>query len=184
SFANTISWAPNGRAIYFDTGQRTEARQIARVDLMPRTPQFREDQFRDLFREEPARPAPTSPAPAAPAPAETASASAPASAVQIVFDDIRNRLSLLPTGLDTSYQRISPDGKTLLLISRAAGQQNLYTFSIDELSSEAPVARQLTSTAGGKSDADFTPDGKEVYFLEQGRISVITVENRQARRLA
>ena len=57
SFANTISWAPNGKAIYFDTGQRTEARQIARIDLLPRTPQFREDQFRDLFREEPLKPA-------------------------------------------------------------------------------------------------------------------------------
>lgn len=183
AFSNTISWAPGGKAVFFDTGQRTEARQIARVDLLPRTPQFREDQFRDLFREEPLRPSipastpkPTAPSDAAPTPTTNA--------VQISFDGIRNRLSLLPTGVDTGYQRISPDGKTLLLISRAAGQTNLYTFSIDELSNEPAVARQLTSTAGGKSDADFTPDGKEVFFLEQGRISVITVENRQSRRLA
>jgi C-terminal processing protease CtpA/Prc len=104
--------------------------------------------------------------------------------VQIVFDDIRQRLSLLPTGLDAGSQRISPDGKTLLLNGRAAGQQNLYTFSIDELSTEPPVARQLTSTPGGKSGAQFTPDGKEVYLLEQGRVSIVTVENRNSRRLA
>jgi tricorn protease len=185
AFSNTISWAPNGKALYFDTGQRTEARQIARVDLMPRTPQFREDQFRDLFREEPARPAPpTAPKPAPSEPPVTEAPASASTAVQIVFDDIRQRLSLLPTGLDAGSQRISPDGKTLLLNGRAAGQQNLYTFSIDELSNEPAVARQLTSTAGGKSNAQFTPDGKEVFMLEQGRITVVTLENRQTRRLA
>lgn len=187
AFSNTISWAPNGKALFFDTGQRTEARQIARIDLVPRTPQFREDQFRDLFREEPARPAPAiapKPAPAV-VPVPDAAPTAPAStAVQIVFEDIRQRLSLLPTGIDAGALRVSPDGKTLLLNGRAAGQQNLYTFSIDELATEPAVSRQLTSTPGGKSDAEFTPDGKEVYLLEQGRVSIVTVENRQSRRLA
>jgi tricorn protease len=184
AFSNTISWAANGKTLFFDTGQRTEARQIARIDLLPRTPQFREDQFRDLFREEPLRPAaPPVTAPKPPTPAETAPPPSP-STVQINFDDIRSRLSLLPAGVDTTFQRVSPDGKTLLLIGRAAGQQNLYTYSIDELSTEPAVARQLTSTAGAKADAEFTPDGKEVFFLEQGRISVITIDNRQSRRLA
>ena len=174
--------------MYFDTGQRTELRQIARIDLTPRTPQFREDQFRDLFREEPVRP----PRPADPPKDARAARGAGwrrarrrrATPVTVVFDDIRQRLSLLPTGIDAGSQRLSPDGKTLLIIGRAAGQQNLYTFSIDELAREPAVARQLTSTAGAKSDAEFTPDGKEVFFLEQGRITVITVENRKSRRLS
>jgi len=188
AFANTLSWSADGRALFFDTGQRTEMRQIARVDLTPRTPQFREDQFRDLFKEEPVKPAPPSaPAPAAapaPAPADTAATPKPAeSGTRIVFDDIRQRLSLLPVGIDAGAQRLSPDGKTLLVVGRAAGQQNLYTFSIDELSREPAVARQLTSTSGAKSDAEFTPDGKEVYLLEQGRITIVTVENRNTRRL-
>lgn len=189
SFANTISWSPDGKAIFFDTGMRTEARQVARLDLIPRTPQFREDQFRDLFREDPVRPAPpATPPKEVPAPDAAAAADAPPVAgtknVQIVFDDIRRRLALLPTGVDAGAQRISPDGKLLLLTARAAGQQNLYTFSIDELSREPAVARQLTSTPGGKSDAQFTPDGKEVFFLEQGRISAMTIESRQSRRIA
>jgi len=49
---NTISWSPDGTFLLFDTNQRTEPGQIARVDLIPRTPKFREDQFRDLFKEE------------------------------------------------------------------------------------------------------------------------------------
>ena len=186
SFANTISWSTDGKAVYFDTGQRTELRQIARIDLTPRTPQFREDQFRDLFREEPVRPPrPADPPRDAPEPAAAPAAATPdATTVRIEFDDIRQRLSLLSIGLDAGSQRLSPDGKTLLITGRAAGQQNLYTFSIDELSREPAVARQLTSTPGAKSDAAFAPDGKEVFLLEQGRITIVTVENRNSRRLA
>ena len=42
--------------------QRTEERQLARIDLVLRTPRFREDQFRDLFRVETRNPAQPSPA--------------------------------------------------------------------------------------------------------------------------
>jgi Tol biopolymer transport system component/C-terminal processing protease CtpA/Prc len=191
AFTGTVLWSRDGRTIYFDTTQRTEPRQIARIDLQPRTPRFREDQFRDLFREEPARPAPaTAPAPRETPPptpsADTPVPSAPtpaAPANAIVFEDIRRRLTFLPTGVDASLRQISPDGRTLLLAARAAGQQNLYTFSIDELATGPAVARQLTSTAGAKTDAQYAPDGREVFFLEQGRISIINVETRAARRL-
>jgi hypothetical protein len=135
AFAGTVAWSKDGKTLYFDTTQRTEPRQIARVDLQLRTPQFREDQFRDLFKEEPARPSsPGNPARGAAA-SDPAAADAPKSAetaMGITFDDIRRRLTLLPTGVDSTLQQISPDGKTLLLTARAAGQQNLYTFSIDE----------------------------------------------------
>ena len=46
------------------------------------------------------------------------------------------------------------------------------------------MARQLTSTAGAKTDAQFTPDSNEVFYLEQGRITVIPIETRQARAVA
>ncbi|MCI0366445.1 MAG: hypothetical protein L0219_21490, partial [Phycisphaerales bacterium] len=93
SFSATVSWSPEGTFLLFDTGQRTEPRQIARVDLIPRTPRFREDQFRDLFREEsprPSRPAeapqqqPAEPAADAKADATGISERKP---VEILFDD-------------------------------------------------------------------------------------------------
>ena len=49
--SNTVSWSPDGTFILFDTGQRSETAELARVDLIPRTPRFREDQFRELFKE-------------------------------------------------------------------------------------------------------------------------------------
>jgi tricorn protease len=189
----SVSWSPDGTFLLFDTGQRTEDFRVARVDLTPRTPRFREDLFRDLFKEEAPRPPARTPQETRPVNTEPPREPSVTSAtedqkspkpVEIAFDDIRRRLALLPLGVDVNDQIISPDGKTLLLIADAAGQQNLYTYALDELAKEPPVARQLTSTAGFKRSAQFTPDGKEVFYIEQGRINAVTLESRQTRALA
>ena len=176
--ANNLSWSPDGTYIIFNTNQRTEAGEAVRVDLILKTPRFREDRFRDLFKDEPPRP------PSGERRAEATPPPVPATPVEIVFDDIRRRLSILPVGVDVNAQTISPDGRSLLLTATAAGQQNLYVYSLDELSREPAVARQLTSTAGAKADAQFTSDSKEVFYLEQGRINLMPVETRQARQVA
>ncbi len=215
---NTVSWSPDGTFLLFDSGQRTESTQLARVDLIPRTPRFREDQFRDLFREEtprtiaptlrrqenitpPSTPTPTPEPSATPTPAPTpgttpaASPSPTPSATpgakdepkktkltEVVFEGIRRRLSLLPVGVDVFYQTISPDGKYVLMIAGAVNQTNLYLYPLDELSREPAVTRQLTSTQGFKSYAQFSPDSREVFYLEQGRIQIAPVDQRQPPR--
>ncbi|MCK8492197.1 DPP IV N-terminal domain-containing protein [Spirosoma sp. RP8] len=194
TFGGNVSWSPDGKYILFGTTQRTETAQIARVDLVPRSPKFREDQFRDLFNEEvpkTLKPAPTSPAIAkTPTRDTTALAlgdtakSGRGGATRIVFDDIRQRLSLLPVGVDVDAHSISKDGKTLLLVATVAGQQNLYTYSLDELGRDQSVARQLTSTPGSKSGVQFSPDGKEVFYLEQGRVQSIALDKREPKPLA
>ena len=201
--SNTVSWSPNGTYLLFDTGQRTETAQLARVDLQPRTPKFREDQFRDLFKEEtpknvtttlkqsdnhPAEQPTATPTPAridssktvdvGPAPKPTPKP------VEITFDQIRQRLSLLPVGIDLRYQTISPDGKWVLMIAGVANQVNLYIYPLDELSRDPFVSKQITSTAGFKNSAEFSPDGKEVYYLEQGHINIVNLDNRQVKPLA
>ena len=181
-FSNSVSWSPDGTYVLFDSGQRTESTQLARIDLVPRTPRFREDQFRELFREETPRNRPEQRPTETPAPSPVPSASPserpPAKPVQVVFDDIRRRLSFVPVGLDVSYQTISPDGKWVALIANAANQANLYLYSLDELSREPAVAKQLTSTSGNKSWAQFTPDNKEIFYIENGRIGIVNLEGR------
>ncbi|WP_460956670.1 S41 family peptidase [Spirosoma litoris] len=192
TFGGNLSWSPDGKYILFSTTQRTETAQIARIDLVPRSPKFREDQFRDLFNEEiPKTLKPTTPPSASKTAArdttarvDTTDKSGKGGATKIVFDDIRQRLSLLPVGVDVDAQSISKDGKTLLLTATAAGQQNLYTYSLDELGREQSVARQLTSTPGNKSNAQFSADGKEVFYLEQGRIQSIALDRREPRPLS
>ena len=60
--ASRIAWSPDGKYILFDTSQRAEDPVLARVDLVPHVPAFREDQFRDLFREQSTPGAPGMPA--------------------------------------------------------------------------------------------------------------------------
>ena len=189
TFGGNVNWSPDGKYMLFGTNQRTETAQIARVDLIPRSPKFREEQFRDLFNEDVPKnikPVTTPAAPEKQAPRDTAAVSSPKSksATTITFDGIRQRLSMLPVGVDVDQQSISKDGKTLLLVATVAGRQNLYTYSLDEAGAERPVARQLTTTPGTKSNAQFTADGKDVFYLEQGKIQSISLEKREPKPLA
>jgi tricorn protease len=194
--ADDVTWSPDGTYILYNTRQRTELGQVARVDLVPRTPRFREDQFRDLFKEE--APRTIAPSRQSDTPARQTDAASPVDAparqappagaapkavkpVEIVWQDIRRRLSLIPVGVDVGALSISPDGKWLLMTASAAGQANLYIYSLDELSRDPAVARQLTSTPGFKQDAQFSADSKEVYYLQQGRIEAVSVDSRVVR---
>ena len=59
--ASRIAWSPDGKYILFDTSQRSETPQLARVDLVPHVPAFREDQFTELFRQQSTPGAPETP---------------------------------------------------------------------------------------------------------------------------
>ncbi len=195
--SNTLSWSPDGTFIMYVSSQRTETAQVARIDLLPRTPQFREDQFRDLFNEQVPRrnptpqpgatPAPTpqpSPQPSSqPSPSGTETKKDDTKKVDVDFQNIRRRLSFLPLGVDVFYEAISPNGKYALFIASAAGQQNIYVYPLEELTREPLVAKQITSTTGFKSGAQFTPDSREIIYLENGRINFINIDNRQSRPL-
>lgn len=201
SFASDVEWSPDGTFIMYISQQRTETPQLIRVDLLPRTPRFREDQFRDLFA---VPTAPTRDTTARPdsvrrdttrrdAPATNAATTAPGAStgsrggprpVNIVFEGIRERASVLSTQLSVSAIAISPDGKNLLLTASAGGQQQLYLWSLDELAREAPTARALTTTAGAKGAAQWSPDSREVWYTEGGRVTVMPIDSRQARPIA
>jgi tricorn protease len=206
-----IAWSPDGKFILFDTAQRSEQVQLARVDLLPHVPRYREDEFRELFRpgKQPGSPS-TPPAPGQPnperpetPPTETQTTTPepppetpghsragatpdkkPVEPVKIVFEGIRRRLTILPLGLSAQFPVISPDGKILLFSASAANQQQLYTYSLDELAREPAVARQLTSTPGMKRSFAFTPDSKEVFYLENEAVKMIPLESRTPKPVA
>lgn len=160
--ASSLTWTPDGRQLLFGTTQRTEPGRVARIDLTEPTPKFQEDQFTALFSD-----------------AQEAHDPSP---VGIDFEQVRQRLKLLPVGLDVDTFTISPDGKTLLLTATVGGTQNLYTYPADP-SQGPPVAQQLTFSSGPKRGAQFSPDGREVYYLDAGRIAVAGLESRTSRGL-
>jgi tricorn protease len=187
-----LAWAPDGSRLFLVTSQRTEAGTIAQVDLVPRTPRFREDAFRKLFPEEQPRPElPTrtipTPAPSSsPKPqgvASPAPSASPAHQTTIDFNNIRERVSFVQTGLDVQRVAVAPDSKKLVLVANAAGEENLYAFPIDETSAEPPVAKQLTSSAGHKADVAITPDGKSAVYLDAGRAFMADLTGKGAKLL-
>jgi Tol biopolymer transport system component len=201
SNVSSLSWSPDGAFLLFDTNQRTEDGNLARVDLQPRTPKYREDQFRDLFKEDsPKKPGGAGVPPAAmsasdggnesaqvlptqqPANPPAGKMPAPPEKTEVDFNNIRQRLSILRIGLNVNGQVISPDGKTVIISAFSEGQQNLYSYPLDELATDAS-ARQITSTPSFKQRVQFTPDGKELYYLENGRVQIATIERRESRPL-
>ncbi len=199
TFSNGVSFGTDGKYVLFNTAQRTEEGQVARVELVPRTPKFREDQFRELFKEE-RQPSVTPQqkpedkketpenggVPAQPSAEEgrRPARREPPPKTEVVVEGIRERLTLVPVGLDVASHVISPDGKWLGLIARSGGRTNVYAYSIDELAKEPPVAKQLTATAGRKSDLQFSPDSKELFYLEGGQIGHVTLDRPAPQRLA
>lgn len=192
-----VAWSPDGKYLLVDMGQRSEDAKILRVDLLPNVPKYKEDAFRDLFKpaDAPDKPAPGPDSkvepPKAEAPPKPVSDAKPAATpkkkvepVRIVFDGIRERASYLPLGMDVGDPLISPDGKVLVFRARQAGQTNFYTYGLDELAKEPPVPVQLTSTRKPKGDIAFTPDSKEVWFLEGGTIVSSPVDQPKPKPLA
>jgi tricorn protease len=186
-----LSWSPDGTFIILNSSQRTEPNIIARIDLAPRTAKFREDQFKDLFKDEPQARGGAQGRGARPGGAQGPQAERKAPPkVNIVFEGIRERLSILSPGVEGRALSISPDGKWLLISSGGGGggfgggQSNYYLYPLDELSRQRPTARQLTTSPGAKSDPQFTSDSRELFYVEGGRITYINLDNRQARSVS
>ena len=202
-----VAWSPDGKYLLFGTAQRSEDVKIVRVDLLPNTPKYREDAFRDLFKAAPGGPpSPTEPddkAPAAkpavsegqakaadtakadakPADGKQAAAKPKVEPVRIVFEGLRERATFIPLGASAEEPVISPDGKALVYTARIGAQQNLYSYSLDELAREAPAPVQLTASRRAKDDYSFSPDSKEVFYLDGGRVMATPIENPKPRAI-
>jgi Tol biopolymer transport system component len=188
--ARRIAWSPDGKYILFETAQRSESFDIARVDLTLHVPTYREDEFRDLFRT-PQQPTPKSESKPNAAAAtsdladkEKSEAAKKPEPIDIRFDGIRDRLSLLPIGLSAVEPVISPDGKTLVFAAQTGNEENLYSYALEENPKEPPVAKQLTSSSSDKQDWQFSPDSKDVVYLDSGQLRRLALEGASAKPIA
>ena len=181
--------APTARTCCSTRRSARRTRSIARVDLIPRTPRFREDQFRDLFNQ-PTRPG----VPAQPAPRElppqrdSASVRADSArgggraSTRVVFDDIRRRVSFLPVGVNVRVGRDQPRRQDACSSAPAPRGRRTST-PIRSTSCRADRRSRASSRPrrAARRRAQFSPDGKDVYYLENGRIRAVNVESRQVR---
>ncbi len=110
---NAIQWSPDGKFMLYETSQRTETPQVARIDLTPAQPNYAEEKFDDLFKPEP-------PAAAAAA-AANAEAKPPVKPSRSISTTSSRAFRCCPIGLNVNQPQISPDGKSLLF-SAARGR--------------------------------------------------------------
>ncbi|CAN5390187.1 S41 family peptidase [soil metagenome] len=177
-----IAWSADGKYILFDTAQRSEDSHIVRIDLTPRIPKYKEDAFRDLFKLKPPG-APDTPADAPkavpkplPAARKRAADAKPAPVVTIAWEGLRDRATILPLGLSAELPVISADGKTLVFRAGERGQDNLYSYNLDELATEPPVAQQISQSDKAKADFALTSDGKTLFYLDGGEVLATPLE--------
>lgn len=190
-----IAWSPDGKYLLIDTAQRSEDSRIVRIDLLPHVPRYKEDVFRDLFKPKPpGEPAPDKVEAPAPAPkplpaavkrgAPATPAKPPVPPVEIVWEGLRERTTILPLGLSAEQPVIASDGKTLVFRAREKGQDNLYSYNLDELATEKPVAQQISASDRQKADAALTADGKTLFYLDGGRILSTPLEKPAPKAIA
>ncbi|HEX3584324.1 MAG TPA: S41 family peptidase, partial [Thermoanaerobaculia bacterium] len=164
---DSLTWSRDGKFIVLVTGQRTEQNQIARIDLVPQTPKLREEEFQNLFKAEEK------------SDKEKEKKTPPA--VSIDFNGIRDRARVLPIAFDAGELAMSPDGKWIAFSANVGDDQNVYVYSIDELATEPAVPKQVSATSGRKGNLQFSPDSKEVWYLDDGKIIAATIEPSKTR---
>ena len=190
-----ILWSPDGKFIIFNTGQYRSESQIARVDLKPIRPVFKEEDFDRLFREE----KPDKPQPPEAESGETEEADPVTEGsdesenegdaegkngkdkkpekkiepVEIEFEGIKHRLRFLTDfKLNAAAESIRPNSKTLIFRAAMTGQSNLWSLSLEE-DKRGELPKQLTGTASGKGNVHFIPNGKRFYYTDGGRVHFV-----------
>ena len=180
TFGGSIAWHPDGKSIYYTTNQRTEDTRVVRIDLVPRTPVFREDALSELFEieEEPSG----QDADATGSDAEDDEAEdAP---VEIEFDDVRRRYQVMPIPFSVNEMTVTPDGEKLIVSGSAAGQLNIYSFDLDPLASGPNGVRPVTSGAGFKGGIEFASDPSRVWYIQGGRVRSVGVDGNGERAVS
>lgn len=172
----SIRWTPDGRSILFTTSQRTEEGMLVRVDLRPEVPVFfQEDDFWNLFRdEEPGRREGGADEAREADRGGDEDADTADVRVEIDFGDIRQRSTVVPTGLDVRSITLSPDGETAVLVGSEGPGSRLYSWSLDP--KDPGNRRELASSAG--SDLQFTADGHRLFYVRGGQIRVLDLRSR------
>jgi hypothetical protein len=83
----------------------------------------------------------------------------------------RKGMPLLNSPYEEGYPQISPDGKWLAYVSTETGRGELYVIPFP-----AGSGKWQVSTNGGNAGARWRRDGKELFYLQQGKLMSVAIE--------
>jgi Tol biopolymer transport system component/C-terminal processing protease CtpA/Prc len=172
-----VMWSPDGKYIIFNTSQYRAESQIAKVELKPVPPEFREEEFDKLFEEEDKKDRGKEENEEGEKKEETEKEEKDKKPepVNIEFEGIKHRLSFLtPSQMNARAMCISPDSKMLIYSAQMTGKPNLWSICFDEDRKGDPP-KQLTFTNGGKWGVNFVKDGKKIYYVDEGKIHYLKI---------
>lgn len=172
-----VLWSPDGKYVIFGTGQYRTESQIARVDLCPILPDFREDEFDKLFEKEEKKEDKDKDEEKKEGEGKedgdkknNDEKKKEPEPVKIVLEGIKHRLRFLSSPqMNAHALAISPDSKMMIYSWHVAGASNLWSICFDEDRKGDPP-KQLTSSKGYKGRVHFVKDGKKIYYLDGGKV--------------
>lgn len=184
--AGDVFWSSDGKYIIFNTAQFRSESQIARVDLQPVRPEFREDELDKLFEEEKKKENEDKKEEKKEDNQEENNnknneKKKEPEPINIEFEGIRNRLRLLTSPqMNCHALCISPDSKIMIFYWPITGNYNLWSICFDEDRKDEPP-KQLTYNNGGKWNVYFAPDSKKIYYVDNGKIHQLKIAENGGR---
>ncbi len=145
-------FARDGKLAYFSNEARGGS-SLCRVDLMPAPTEFQESRFDSLFA------------------AKDTAKKAADKATRIDFERIETRRrKAVNLSSEISWPVLTPDGERFYFVSAPLGKSEVWSVKTED-----PFElKQITSSGKAKSHLQISGDGKRLFFIEDGRIKVVT----------
>ncbi|KPL02091.1 MAG: hypothetical protein AMJ90_06760 [candidate division Zixibacteria bacterium SM23_73_2] len=161
-------WSEDGKMIYFSS-TLNENTDIYKVKLSPEKIEFKEDVLDSLYEEKEKEDK------------EEEKKKEKIKEVKIDFENIEKRVERVTEIInDETFPVLTPDGKTFVFVSNILGKKDIWSLPFEE---EKKELKQLTTTEKNKTHLMVTPDNKKVFYLSEGKVHSVDLENKKTSSL-
>ncbi|MBN2227457.1 MAG: PD40 domain-containing protein [candidate division Zixibacteria bacterium] len=157
-------FSDDGKVLYYSVGTR-EWQKTYQIDLMPRPVEFFESAIDSLFMEKEEETKDDK---------KDDSKKAEIKTVEIDFDRIETRRNqAFKLDASSTYPVLTPDGKQYLFVASILGKPEIWSVKTED----DPDLKQITHSGKEKKYLTVTSDGKDILYLEGGKIYRCGIEN-------
>ncbi len=164
-------FSDDGKVLYYSVGTR-EWQKTYQIDLVPKPVEFFESTLDSLFMEKEEKNEDDK---------KDDEKKDEIKTVEIDFDRIETRrMPAFELDAPNTYPVLTPDGKQYLFVAPILGKPEIWSVKTEK----GPDLKQITHSGKDKKYLTVTSDGKDVLFLEGGKIHRCGIENGKVTDLA